>query len=266
MPNVSSARDYTTQELMAAFLAREIADGERVAIGANLPVARAAVLLAHLMHGPNMRVFISQTFTNLTKEPVLEPFHTLTDFRAAKWAESYLRHDESLDRIDLLSDTFVVGAVQVDKYGNSNLIGVGKDYAHLTFRGPGGVGTGSLGDHVSRYYLFVNSHKPTILVDKCDFVSCVGWATGGRAARSDLGLPGGGPKYCITPLAILDFDEDSKRMRLKSLHPGVGIADVVENTGFELVVPDNVPQTEPPTQEQIDVLRSRIDVDEMLRR
>ena len=266
MPGAEIATDYTIRELIASFLAKELKDGERVAVGANLPIARAAVLLAHLTHGPNMRVFIGQTFTNLTKEPLMEPFYTLTDFRPTKWAESYVRHDESMDRFQLLSDTFVVGAVQVDKFGNSNLIGVGKNYKRLTFRGPGGVGTGSLGDHVSRYYLWVNSHTKQNMVEKCDFVNCMGYGTGGKDARKKLGLPGAGPKYCITPLAILDFDDASKRMRLRSVHPGISVEDVVRNTGFELVIPSKVPQTEPPTREEVEILRARIDTDQMLRK
>ena len=69
----------------------------------------------------------------------------------------------------------------------------------------------------------------------------------------------------VTPLCVMDFEDDTKRMRLKSLHPGVSVDDVVQNTGFELVIPPQVPATPLPTPEQLHVLRSRIDVGGALR-
>ena len=103
-------------------------------------------------------------------------------------------------------------------------------------------------------------------MERCDFVTAFGWGQGGRDAREKMGIPGGGPRYVITPLCIMDFEEETKRMRLKSTHPGVSVNDVVENTGFELIVPENVPQTEAPTEAQIQILRNRIDVEGILRR
>jgi len=117
----------------------------------------------------------------------------------------------------------------------------------------------------SRFHLVVNSHDTRIFVPRCDFVSAYGWGEGGADARTKLGLPGGGPRYVVTPLGVMDFEDDSKRMRLKSVHPGVTVEQVVKSTGFELVVPRHVPQTEPPTDEQLKVLRTRIDVRGALR-
>ena len=170
---------------------------------------------------PNVRLYVVMTFTNLIKEPRMEPFYTVYDNRPTKWAEGYILHDDFQEDPRNVSDTFVVGALQIDKFGNSNLIGVGKDYKHLDFRGPGAVGTLTMAHYVDRYYLFVQSHNKKIFVDKCDFISTVGWGQGGADGRKKLGIPGSGPVYCITPLCVFDFDENSKRMRLKSLHPGV---------------------------------------------
>jgi glutaconate CoA-transferase subunit B len=80
-----------------------------------------------------------------------------------------------------------------------------------------------------------------------------------------MGIPGGGPKYCITPLCVIDFTEDEKRMRLKSVHPGVTVDTVKENTGFQLVIPSSVPETEPPATEELKILRSRVDIAGRLR-
>ncbi len=261
------AKDYTTKELIAAFIANDLEDGLGVLVGANLPVPRAGVLLAHLTHGPNMRVIISFTRANLVNEPVLEPFEFITDWRASRWAEAYYTHSDFIDYIKRfgMNEVFFIGGLQFDRYGNSNLIGIGADYKRLKFRGPGGVGSGDKGAHCKRYYIYTNSHSRRTFVERCDFVTAYGWGEGGENARRKLGIPGGGPRYVITPLCIMDFEEETKRMRLKSTHPGVSVQQVVDNTGFELIVPERVPQTEPPTEVQIRILRDRIDVDGILR-
>jgi glutaconate CoA-transferase subunit B len=64
----------------------------------------------------------------------------------------------------------------------------------------------------------------------------------------------------------MDFDEKTKRMRLKSVHPGVTVDRVVENTGFELIIPEKVPTTEPPTSEELHILRTKVDPDGALRK
>ena len=257
--------DYTTAELIAAFLARDLHDGEFVVVGANLPVPRAGVLLAHLDHGPNMWIGLSATQTSLLKEPVLEPFKFNRDFRAAKWAESYMLHEEAFDSPKLMSDAFFVGGIQIDQYGNSNLIGVGKEYRRLAFRGPGAIGTTTVSTYTKRYYLYLNSHDPRVLVERCDFITSFGWGKGGADARQKLGLPGGGPKYCVTPLCVFDFEEREKRMRLKSVHPGVTVEEVLAKTGFKPIVPTRVPETEPPTTDELAILRRRVDVEGVLR-
>jgi hypothetical protein len=70
-------------------------------------------------------------------------------------------------------------------YGNTNLIGIGPDYRHLKFRGPGSVGTPTLSTHVGRYYIVLNNHNPRVLVERCDYISAYGWGTGGADAQAD---------------------------------------------------------------------------------
>src|SRR5262249_33235247 len=85
-----------------------------------------------------------------------------------------------------------------------------------------------------------------------------GGGRGGAGGRDALGLPGGGPRYCVTPLAILDFHEETKRLRLRSVHPGVTVEQVLTSTGFPLIVPDHVPVTELPSAAELDILRRRV--------
>jgi len=258
--------EATNKEIMATVLARDLEDGEWVEVGANLPVPRAGVLLAHLMWGPNMTVMIAMTKANVLNEPVIEEFQLITDHRATRWAEAYYIHDDLVENMKFRrKGVFFAGALQIDQYGNSNLIGIGTDYKALKFRGPGAIGVCNATVMNSRFHLVVNAHDKRIFVPKCDFVSAYGWGTGGKDARTKLGLPGGGPRYVVTPLCVLDFEEETKRMRLKSVHPGVSVDQVLANTGFDLVVPDQVLDTAAPSDQQLSVLRSRIDVQGALR-
>jgi glutaconate CoA-transferase subunit B len=251
---------------MATALARDLVDGEWVEVGANLPVPRAGVLLAHLTRGANMTVMIAMTKANVLHEPVIEEFELITDQRATRWAEAYYIHNDLVENMKFRAKgVFFAGALQIDRFGNSNLIGTGADYRKLKFRGPGAIGVCNATVMNSRFHLVANSHDKRTFVPKCDFVSAYGWGEGGSDARTKLGLPGGGPRYVVTPLAVMDFEESSKRMRLKSLHPGVTLDEVVARTGFELVIPERVERTELPTADELHVLRTRIDVRGALR-
>jgi glutaconate CoA-transferase subunit B len=248
--------DFTTKELMACVMARDLEDGLGVPVGANLPVPRAAVLLAHVMRGPNMLVLLSWTRANLLDVPELRPFEFITDWRAAQWGESYWAHDDGfLNMKQRANWIFFVGGIQ---------IGVGPDYKRLKFRGPGGVGTGNMAAFTNRYYLYSEVHNPRVFVPKVDYVSALGWGDG-PGTRKRWHLPGGGPRYCYTPLCVMDFEPDTKRMRLKSVHPGVTVDEVLKATGFPLVLPDEVPETPLPTEEELDVLRTRVDPTGVLR-
>lgn len=256
----------TVREIMATFLARDIADGEEIFVGTNLPVIRAAALLAHLHHGPSMRVMLAHTRTNLYHAPVMEHFELLADWRAARWAEGYFNdNDIVMYQKSRRDSVFFVGALQVDPHGNTNLIGLGADPRRLRLRGPGAIATTTNASHVRRFYIFLNEHSPRVFVPRCDWISTVGWGDGGPDARRKLGLPGGGPRYCITPLAVLDFEDGSKRLRLRSVHPGVGVDEVRRQTGFDLVMPDHVPTTAPPGPDELAILRTRVDPQGLLR-
>ncbi len=259
--------DYSIPELMAIYLARQLNDGETLRVGVASPVPEAAVRLAHLTHGPNMElVFLGARMNVAHLDSIPMPAYGW-DRRAVRWAESYSDTGHRFDRIkDWSNHVFFIGGVQVDAFGNTNLIGVGPDYQNLKFRGPGSVGTPTLSTHVGRYYIVLNNHNPRVLVEKCDYVSAFGLGSGGADARKKLGLPGGGPALCITPLAVMDFEEDSRRMRLKSVHPGIAVNTVVRETGFQLVIPLSVSETKPPTYEEVEALRTRVDRDGRLRR
>lgn len=194
------AAPATPLETMAAVIAHDLNDGEWVEVGANLPVPRAGALLGHLSHGPNMTVMIAMTKAYLVDEPSIEEFEYLTDVGAMRWAEAYYQHDELLNnQRHRINGVFFCGGIQIDAYGNSNLIGVGEDYHKLRFRGPGGIGTCNATAQVGRWHLVTTAHAPTTLVERVDFISALGYGDGEEGLRERLGLPNGGPSSIITP-------------------------------------------------------------------
>jgi glutaconate CoA-transferase, subunit B len=257
----------TAKEYMATVIAHDLRDGEWVEVGANLPVPRAGALLAHLTHGPNMNVMLALTKAYLRDEPVIEEFEFITDVRAMRWAEAYYPHDRLLsDMKGRKNGVFFCGGIQIDRYGNSNLIGVGDDFKKLKFRGPGAIGTCNATVMNARYHLIATSHSPRTLVERCDFISAVGYGDGTDPdIRTRLGLGDSAPKYIITPLCVFDFNPETRAARLKSVHHGVTVDQVVDATGFEVEVPADVPTTPGPTDDELHILRHRLDTRGALR-
>lgn len=250
----------TPLEIMATTIARDLRDGEWVEVGANLPVPRAGALLAHLMHGPNMTVMLGMTKAYLRDEPVIDDYSFITDVGAMQWAEAYYPHDKLLSEQRFRRrGVFFAGGIQIDRHGNSNLIGIGDDPKRLRFRGPGGIGTCNATLMNGRWHLVTTSHSPRVLVPDCDWVSALGWGDGSPDHRTRLGLEDNGPSSIITPRCVFDFDPETRSARLKSVHPGVTVDEVRAETGFEVVADGDVPTTPAPTGEELWILRNRLD-------
>ena len=151
----------------------------------------------------------------------------------------------------------MMGATQVDRFGNQNIAGIGGTPDRprtqlLGFRGA----PGNTINNTTSYW--VPAHNPKVFVEAVDMVSGLGYdradALGAWVAEHHR-LP-----RVITNLAVLDFESPDHRMRLRSVHPGVSVDDVVANTGFDLVVgaDSGVPETRLPTLDELAVL-ARLD-------
>ncbi|MDX6284646.1 MAG: hypothetical protein QOG53_131 [Frankiales bacterium] len=149
----------------------------------------------------------------------------------------------------------MMGGSQLDPYGNHNFAAIGdmkKPKAQLLgFRGA----PGNTVNNVTSYW--VPQHGPRVFVEKVDVVTGVGYdraVAAGPAATRYHSL-----RHVVTNLCVLDFDPDSSRMRLRSVHPGVSVGDVVAATGFELVVPNDVLESRLPTDEEARLIREVLD-------
>jgi glutaconate CoA-transferase subunit B len=109
-----------------------------------------------------------------------------------------------------------------------------------------------------RPILYTTDHDARTFCAQLPFRTGLGH-TDGDAWRRNLRAPGGGPYRVFTPLGVLDFETEDGRARLRAVNPGVTVAQVVEATGFELAIAPDVGETEPPTAEELRVLREVVD-------
>jgi glutaconate CoA-transferase subunit B len=260
LPERTGSEQASSLEIMAAVIAHDLEDGEWVEVGANLPVPRAGALLAHLTHGPNMTVMLAMTKAYLRDEPVIEEFEYITDVGAMRWAEAYYPHDRLLsEQRRRMGGVFYCGGMQIDRFGNANLIGIGSDYRALKVRGPGPIGTCNATAQSKRWHLVTTVHDARVLVEQVDFITALGYGRGEADLRADLGLTNAGPQSIITPMCVFDFDPLTHGARLQSLHPGVSLDEVQAATGFPVGDARDVPLTRGPTAAELQILRTRID-------
>jgi acyl CoA:acetate/3-ketoacid CoA transferase beta subunit len=183
-----------------------------------------------------------------------EPDILLTDGVASLMAgdtvEGWLPYRSVFDVVWSGKRHVMMGATQIDRYGNQNISCIG-DWRQpkamlLGMRGA----PGNTINHPTSYW--VPKHSDRVFVERVDVVSGVGYD---RAAK--LGSAGKHHEIrrVVTNLGVFDFDTPDHAMRIASLHPGVTVDEIVANTGFPLVVPDDVPETRAPTAEELAFLR-----------
>lgn len=256
---------YAVDELMIACLSSCFHDGDQACNGMASFIPVSAFMLARLTHAPDL-VWLAGAL-GLDPRPAKVPASTL---ESPLWSDSVMYLEQYGDFWTYALNgrwlqKFCVGAAQIDKFGNANNSVIGKDYHRPKVRLPGTAGLGDMGSIGKTLYFWNPNHNPRAFVERVDFVSCAGYL-GGGTERERAGLAGG-PELVVTNLAVLDFEPASKRMRLRSVHPGVTVAEVQAATGFELLLPGGpVPETPRPTREQVRLIREVIDPDGMRKR
>ena len=150
----------------------------------------------------------------------------------------------------------MMGATQVDRFGNQNIAGLGGTPTRprtqlLGFRGA----PGNTINNVTSYW--VPQHGPKVFVEAVDIVTGVGYD---RATT----LPAATARFheirrVVSNLGVFDFETPNHSMQLRSLHPGVTVDEVVAATGFSLVVPAEVPESRLPTPDEMRLLDEIID-------
>jgi glutaconate CoA-transferase subunit B len=143
-------------------------------------------------------------------------------------------------------------------YGNMNSTQIGLDHDKPKLRFPGSGGANDFASMCWRT-MVVTPQDSRRFVEKCDYVTTPGWLEGGDS-REKSGLPKDcGPYKIITNMAVMDFEPESKRMRIISINPGYLEKDVQDNCGFELLKADKILETLPPSETELKILREEVD-------
>ena len=219
------------EEILINAISKNLDGLEHIAVGASSPIPGAAALLARARSNGSMRVSIlGSEDNNFFSDGGKEIFDIAGQGRM---------------------DAFFLSGAQIDGKANVNLVAVG-DYNQPKARFPGSFGSGYLYFVVPRVILFRLEHTPRTLVKEVDFISAPGFSD------DDVYRPGG-PYKLITDRCLFRVNKQKKCFELESLHPGHTVNEILEQTGFEFLLPDNeVPETETPDEGTLKVIRGEV--------
>ena len=245
--------EYNTTELMACVASRVLEDGKSVFVGTGLPII--ATMLAQRLHAPNLLIVFEAGGLGPKLPTIPISVGDSRTFHRACMAAS-MDYVMGVAQQGLVDYGFL-GAAQIDRYGNLNTTVIG-EHGSPKVRLPGSGGANDVGSLCTRTIILMR-HDRLRFMDKLDFLTTPGYLTG-PGAREAAGLPAGtGPHRVITQLGVMGFNDETKEMSLLSVHPGVTVEQVKENTSFELHVDGDVAVTEPPSPEELRLLREEID-------
>jgi len=243
-----TADDYTTDELVSVCISRQIVDGEVVAQGIATPLVVAGYLLAKCTHAPNLMIAsaigqgIARDWAPLGVARIEELW-----LDKAMMQMGFVRVAADVLPTMNIKEFFRPG--QMDAAGNFNNVALGKNLQQPRLRLPGVGGIPDVTVYSDEVYLYVPRHSRVTFVAELDWRSGLGHSPSRRY--------GAGPRYLVTDLGQFDFAGGC--LRLTSLHPEVALKRVQAKTGFPLEVSQDIQETNPPTREEVRLLREEID-------
>lgn len=240
--------DWTIDELVSVCISRQIVEGEVVAQGLATPLVAAGYLLAWHTHAPNL-YFASAIGQSVCREAAPISLAHIEGLWLDRAMNSFGFVMAAADLVPRIRPKEFFRPGQVDANGNFNNVVIGKDYHRPRLRLPGTGGIPDVSVVLDDTYLYVPRHSRVTFVETLDFLTGLGH----HPAR----VRGSGPRYLVSDLGQFDYKEG--RMHITHLHPGVSIERVEAKTGFEFQVDADLETTEPPTMDEIRLLRETID-------
>jgi len=245
--------EYNNNELLICIASRQMEDETSAFIGTGIPMLAAA--LAKRMHAPNLIPMFEFGGVGGTLEILPLGVGDSKTFYKAFAALGICDLMETAQRG--MVDYGFLGGAQIDPYGNLNSTVIGPQPTPKV-RLPGSGGANDIGSSCWKT-IAVMQHTARRFVPKIDFVTTAGYLDG-PGARERAGLAkDSGPYRVVTNLALLGYDDETKRMKLLATNPGVTVEQVIESTGFELVIPDKIGKNDAPTEKELSLLRKEID-------
>jgi glutaconate CoA-transferase subunit B len=244
---------YNPTELLICTASRLMEDETTAFIGTGIPMLAAS--LAQRRQAPNLIPIFEFGGTGAILEDLPMAVGEARTFHKALAASGICDTMETATRGFI--DYGFLGGAQIDPYGNLNSTVIGQHHPPKV-RLPGSGGANDVGSLCWQTIIIIR-HSRRSFVEKVDFVTTPGYLTG-PGAREEAGLPPGtGPLYVVSTLALMGFDDETKRMKLLKTQPGVTADQVVAETGFALILPDEIGASDPPTAEELHILREEVD-------
>ncbi|MGH9345302.1 MAG: CoA-transferase [Terriglobia bacterium] len=245
----------TVDELLAVCLAREYDNSSICSVGSVSPLAMVSYLLAKATHAPQLMIIaLNGGFIDIDFHPMSLTFIEPMEFCSAKafWGgdETYHWYYQQ-GRIT----HEVITVAQVDVHGSTNNAWIETKGRRLRLPGQGGMA--DVANLHKNFVLYLTRHSPE------RFVEAVSFCTASRGLLHDreriqAGLQPGKVRL-ISDLGVFELDHAERLFRLVSIHPGVELEQVRQQTGGPLLVANPLPVTEPPTKEQLELIRGSVD-------
>lgn len=242
-----TVQEYSLAELMICAAAEAFRhDGEILATGIGL-LPRLAASLAMKTINPDMMMTDSESYMLSDPNPVSG--RTSHEGQAQ---ESWMGFSRIFDNVWSGKRHAMVGPSQIDRYGQTNISALGGSYQQPKVQMLGARGfPGNSISHANSF--FVPAHSKRVFVqDECDVVCSIGYNP--ERLPKGYSLDDIDIRMVITDLCVMDWNGPNHMLQLLSLHPGVTVEQVLENTGFEIHVPADVPVTAAPTQQQLQTI------------
>ena len=246
--------NYTGREMMAIAAARQIHDGDIVFCGTGISML-AAMAAKHISAPSSVIFFETGAIDSRLEEVPLAVADSRVMYATAvngSLADSFAFMQNRLTGRRVVG---IMGAAQIDRYGNLNSTVIG-DYAHPRVRFSGSGGACDVASFVGRTIIFMR-HEKRKFVRQVDYLTSPGWLDG-AGRREEVGLTRGGPAAVITNMAVMGFDEHTREMVLQGVYPGVSPQQVVDNMSFEVDI-SSARQIMPPSKEELRILREVCD-------
>jgi len=242
---------FTIDELMITCMAREVQNGDIAIQGLTTPMAIVAYYLARATHAPEATII--QLAGNILTHAVEPPKITIlyNEFQAMQRAVHVGTHPEVYETIFKRARSIVefFRPAQIDMHGNTNnsLIGKGKEKLRL----PGGFGISDAAAIYPRTIYYCPRHEKRVFVEHVDYVGALGIEAKATEDRREIRV--------ISELGVFKVEPETKRMGVFSIHPQATLEQIKENTGFEILTAKDVPQTNPPSDVELRLIREKID-------
>jgi glutaconate CoA-transferase subunit B len=234
-----------------------MSDNSTAFIGTGIPMLAAS--LAQRMHAPNLVTIFEFGGTGAILEDLPLAVGGGRTFNRALAASGICDIVETAQR-GFIEYGFLGGA-QIDPYGNLNSTVIG-EHGSPKVRLPGSGGGNDVGSHCWQT-IAIMRHDRRRFVEKVDFITTPGYLQG-PGKREEAGLPRGtGPYRVVSNLGIMGYHPETLRIMLLSTQPGITVEEVLDNTGFDLLLAEDLEENTPPTPEELQILRDEVDRDRL---